>query len=105
MEAGNLPHTEFKTLFIRVLEEFRTATKRDGMHKKGHRNHKKEPDKSENMLTKMQNTLEGINNRLGEAEDQIRDLEDNVEKTPQKKSKKNFFKRGLFKGLLGQHQA
>ena len=54
MEANNLPETEFKIMVIRMLSKLRERMNehnenlnRDSKHKKGHRNHKKEPDRNE----------------------------------------------------------
>lgn len=80
MEAGNLPHTEFKTLVKRI------CNKLTGRVDEIHENFNKEIEKLKNVvenikksvrneeyITKMKNAWNKVNIRLNEAEDLISD--------------------------------
>ena len=48
MEASNLSEIEFKIMFIKMLNELmERIDEHNESIKKGHRNHKKEPDRNE----------------------------------------------------------
>ena len=69
-------------------------------------NRRKNKSEMRKTITKMKNTLEIIKSRLDDTEEWIRDMEDKIVEITQseeQKEKKNFKKRGQFKGSLG-HQ-
>ena len=78
METSNLLGAGFKTLVIKMINEFN----------KNFNRMKKNQSEMKNTLIEMKNNLEGINNRVDEAEAQISDLEYKEEKSTQSEQQK-----------------
>ena len=78
MERRHLLGAEFKTLIIRLLDEFSENTN----------SNKKIQSETKDTLTEIKNNLQGNNSRVDETENQINDLEDKEAKNNHQNNKK-----------------
>ena len=89
METNNLLDTEFKTLFVRMLNELkRRVDELSENFNKEIENIKIETENIKKSQSEMKNTLQGINRDRDETEDKIRDLKDKGAENTQSEQQK-----------------